>query len=136
MGLWKPGFYYGIFHSPDLDSDFNCKYLRFPDWMHWFDFGLFHLPDLDTLILTIDFGDWNGAYGGCNRSAEDSYSSGAQDPASGISRGSYLPHTQILTSYMSYEIDDYFMNSKMAQVEYFEFEVTTDMNCDWNKCAH
>jgi hypothetical protein len=43
MGSVYAGFflYSGLFHLPDLDTDFDC--------------GLFRLSDLDTLILTTDF---------------------------------------------------------------------------------
>jgi hypothetical protein len=37
-GLWKSNFYCGLFHVPDLGTDFDC--------------GFFCLPLLDSLILT------------------------------------------------------------------------------------
>jgi hypothetical protein len=45
-----------------------------------FDCVLIRSPNLDTLILTTDIWIWNGAHGGCDRSAEDAYSFATPDP--------------------------------------------------------
>jgi hypothetical protein len=58
-------------------------------WLTDFDCGLFRLPNLDTLNLTTDI--WNGAHGGCDRSAEDAYSSVAPDPTFAFVGGPCCP---------------------------------------------
>ena len=51
--------------------------------------GLFRSPNLDTLILTTDI--WSRAHGGCDRSAEDAYSSMAPDPTFAFVGGQWCP---------------------------------------------
>jgi hypothetical protein len=46
---------------------------------------------LDTLILTTDIWIWSGAHGGCDRSAEDAYSSMAPDPTFAFVGGRWCP---------------------------------------------
>jgi hypothetical protein len=56
-----------------------------------FDCGLFHLPTLDTPNLTTDIWIWNGAHGGCDRSAEDAHYFATPDPTFAFVGGSCCP---------------------------------------------
>jgi hypothetical protein len=58
-------------------------------WLTDFDSGLIRLPDFDTLNLTTDI--WNGAHGGCDRSAGDAHSSAAPDPTFAFVEGPCCP---------------------------------------------
>jgi hypothetical protein len=55
------------------------------------DCRLFRSQSLDTLILTTDIWILSGAHDGCDRSAEDAYSSMAPDPASAFVGGPCCP---------------------------------------------
>jgi hypothetical protein len=68
-----------------LTADFSV-YLA---WLTDFDCGLLRLPNFDTLNLTTDI--WNGAHGGCDRSAEDAYSFAAPDPTFAFVEGPCCP---------------------------------------------
>jgi hypothetical protein len=90
-----------------------------------FGYGLFRLPNLNTLILTTD--NWSRAHGGCDRSAEDAYSSMAPDPAPAFVGGPCCPtlgfvivlwimltfHT-LLSSNFVFQVSD-----RIVQVFYF-----------------
>ena len=68
-----------------LTADFSVYLASLID----FDCGLFRLPNFDTLNLTTDI--LNGAHGGCDRSAEDAYSSAAPDPTFAFVEGPCCP---------------------------------------------
>ena len=87
-GSCKPDFYCGLFHSPDLDTDLDCRYSVYLTGHTDFDCGLFHFPD-DTSILTIEFCSLNGAHSRCDQSTGDAYSL-TPDPTSGFFRGACL----------------------------------------------
>jgi hypothetical protein len=78
-----------LFHVPDL-------WLRiFP--FTWLDSPILtadcsiHSPNLDTPILTTDIWIWNGAHGGCDRSAEDAHSFATPDPTFAFVGGPCCP---------------------------------------------
>jgi hypothetical protein len=56
-----------------------------------FDCGLFCSPNLDILNLNTDIWIWNGAHGGCDRSAGDTHSSAAPDPTFAFVEGPCCP---------------------------------------------
>jgi hypothetical protein len=72
-GPCKSGFYSGLFHLPDLDTDLDCGYSVYLSGHTDFDCGLSRFPDLDTPMLTVEFCAINGALGGCDRSTGDAY---------------------------------------------------------------
>jgi hypothetical protein len=77
-GLCKTDFHCGLFHLSDLGTALTVDFSLCLTWLTDFYCGLFRLPNLHSLHMTTNI--WNGAHGGCDRSAEDSYSSVAPDP--------------------------------------------------------
>jgi hypothetical protein len=88
-GPCKPDFHCGLFHLPDLCTDFDSGFSVYLAWLTDFDCWLFRLPNFDTLNLTTDI--WNGAHGGCDRSAEDAYSFVAPDSTFAFVEGPCCP---------------------------------------------
>jgi hypothetical protein len=103
-GPCKPDFQCGLFHVPNLDTDFDCGFFLFT-WLYsmTFDCGLFRLPNLDTLNLTAYVWIWNKAHGRFNRLEGDQVQSSAEpDPTFAFVGGLCCPTFPLRQVFFTY----------------------------------
>jgi hypothetical protein len=126
----KPDFYSGLFHLPDLCTDLDSGLSVYLAWLTDFDCGLFRLPNFDTLNLTTD--NWNGAHGGCDRSAEDVYSFVAPDPTFAFVEDPCCPKLDFVISF-DY---DYVLHIANFTILYYKHKFTRDTEITINISLH